>query len=213
MNIIIRSEQTQDFKRVEEVARDAFWNLYFPGANEHKVVNKIRSHKDFIKDLSFVIEVDGIVQGAIFYTNSKIIQKDTSEIIDTISFGPVFISPELHRIGLGKKLITHSIEIAKSKGYRGILTLGYKYHYEPYGFLSGKKYNISQSDGKFYKGLLVLPLYAGAFDDIYGYVLFSDALEVTQYEVDKFEENFPIREKKFEKSQEEFEKACIALDE
>ena len=49
----------------------------------------------------------------------------------TISFGPVFISPQFHRKGLGKELITHSIEVAQEMGYSAITTLGYPYPYEP----------------------------------------------------------------------------------
>ncbi len=212
MNIIIRNEEEKDFRRVEEVARDAFWNLYFPGGHEHAVVHKMRKHPDFIKELAFVIEVDGIVEGAIFYTHSKI-RLTGGETISTISFGPVFISPKYHRMGFGKKLITQTIELAKGMGYRGILTLGYPYHYEPYGFVGGKKYNISQSDGKYYKGLLALPLYEGAFDNITGYAMFSEALEVTEEEVNEFDSTFPFREKQFQESQIEFETTCAELDE
>ena len=34
MNIIVRNEEPKDHRRTEEVAREAFWNLYFPGAVE-----------------------------------------------------------------------------------------------------------------------------------------------------------------------------------
>lgn len=71
MNIVVRNEETKDYRRTEEVAREAFWNLYFPGAAEHYVVHQMRSHTDFIPELAFVIEVDGIVEGAIFYTHSN----------------------------------------------------------------------------------------------------------------------------------------------
>ena len=127
MNIIVRNEEPKDHRRTEEVAREAFWNLYFPGAAEHYVVHKMRSHPDFIQELAFVIEVDGTVEGAIFYTHSKVVTPDGE--FPTISFGPVFISPKYHRQGLGRKLITHSIEKAKVMGYSAILTLGYPYHY------------------------------------------------------------------------------------
>ena len=63
MNIIVRNEEPKDHRRTEEVAREAFWNLYFPGAAEHYVVHKMRSHPDFIQELAFVIEVDGTVEG------------------------------------------------------------------------------------------------------------------------------------------------------
>ncbi|WLR47194.1 N-acetyltransferase [Halobacillus litoralis] len=212
MQTNIRKENPQDYRRVEEMAREAFWNLYFPGCHEHFIIHKMREHEDFIKDLSFVIEVDGEVVGAIFYTHSKIVSKNQKEY-RTISFGPVFISPEFHRKGLGRKLITHSIQAAKEKGYRAILTLGFPYHYEPYGFVGGKQYNISMPDGKFYKGLLVLPLYEGALEDISGYVVFSDALEVDDEEVTAFDQSFPPKEKKVQESQREFEKAASMLDE
>ena len=61
------------------------------------------------------------------------------------------------------------LENAKEMGYSVILTLGYPYHYEPYGFRGGKKYDISMPDGKFYTGLLVLPLRKTALDGIHGY--------------------------------------------
>jgi len=212
MNIKIRNEEAKDYRRVEEVAREAFWNLYFPGGHEHYVVHKMRSHPDFIKELAFVIEVDEEIEGAIFYTHSKIVSEDKEEY-ETISFGPVFISPEFHRKGLGKELINHSIEVAKEMGYRAILTLGYPHHYEPYGFSGGKKYGISMPDGKFYKGLLVLPLYEGSLDDVSGYAEFSDVLDVTGEEVDEFDKSFPPKEKKYQASQDEYEAAAYLLDE
>jgi len=212
VDINIRNEEPKDYRRVEEVAREAFWNLYFPGGHEHYVVHKMRSHPDFIKELAFVIEVDGKIEGAIFYTHSKIVTGDRTEY-KTISFGPVFISPEFHRKGLGKELISHSIKVAKEMEYRAILTLGYPYHYEPYGFVGGKRYNISMPDGKFYKGLLALPLYEGALDDISGYADFSDAFDVTEEEVDEFDKSFPPKEKKYQASQDEYEAASSMLDE
>ncbi len=213
MQINIRNEQASDFKQVENVARDAFWNLYFPGAHEHFVVHKMRSHPDFINELTFVLEVDGKVQGGIFYTYSKIMLEDGGEF-KTITFGPAFIAPHLHRQGLGKKLIGHSIAVAKEMRHKAIITLGYPYHYAPYGFMGAKAYNISMPDGKFYKGLLALPLQAGALDNIKGSPVFSDVFEVNQDDVDAFDEsNFEPKEKQVQKSQEEFAASCAALDE
>lgn len=212
MSLIIRHEKESDYRLVEEVCRDAFWNLYFPGCAEHLAIHKIRKSTDFIKELSFVLELDGKIIGGIFYTKSKIIDKNNKEH-DMISFGPVFIHPDYHRKGFGRKLITHSIEKAKDLGYKAILTLGYDYHYSPYGFVGGKKYDISMEDGKFYKGLLVLPLYENALKNISGYVLFSDSLESTEKEIEEFDSTFPYKEKQFQESQKEYELASTMLDE
>lgn len=107
----------------------------------------------------------------------------------------------------------HSIQAAKKMGCRAILTLGYPYHYESNGFLGGKKYNISMPDGKFYKGLLVLPLYEGALDNIMGYAEFSDVFDVTGEEVDEFDKSFSPKEKKYQTSQDEYEATISMLDE
>lgn len=212
MNITIRNENKQDYRKVEEVAREAFWNLYFPGCSEHMVIHNMRNHPDFIPELSFVIEVDGEIVGSIFYTHSKVVSSDGTQH-KTITFGPVSILPSMHRKGLGRKLITHSIEEAKKLGYNAILTLGYPHHYEPYGFVGGKKYKISMPDGKYYKGLLVLPLYKGALDDISGYPVFADALETNEEEVEIFDKSFEPKEKGIQDSQKEYEIACCMLDE
>lgn len=212
MNIFIRKELEQDYRVVEEIAREAFWNLYFPGAHEHYVIHKMRNHPDFIKELTFVIEVDGKVEGAIFFTHSKIVLNENVEY-ETISFGPVFISPSHHRQGLGRKLIEFSIQKAKDMGYRAIVTLGYPYHYECYGFVKGKKYNISLDDGKYYVGLLVLPLYLNALSNISGHVIFSDVFEVNEKDVEEYDKGFPYKEKGYERSQREYEKTISLLDE
>ncbi|MGL5084496.1 MAG: GNAT family N-acetyltransferase [Clostridium sp.] len=212
MNIIIRNEVQEDYRKVLEVTREAFFNLYFPGCNEHMVIHNMRSHPDFIKELSFVIEVDGEIIGSIFYTHSKIISKDNT-IHKTITFGPVSILPSFHRKGFGYKLISHSIKKAKELGFTAILTLGYPYHYEPYGFVSGKKYGISMEDGKFYKGLLVLPLYEGALNNVNGYVEFADLFDPTEDEVNEFDKSFPEKIKGFKESQKEFEESVSMLDE
>lgn len=211
MNIKIRREEVKDYRKVEEVAREAFWNLYFPGAAEHVAINKLRRDNDFIPELTHIIELDNEIVGAIFYSKSKIVSENGTEY-ETISFGPVFISPKMHRIGLGRKLITYSIGEAKKLGYKAITTLGYPYHYETYGFLGGKKYGISMPDGKFYTGLLVLPLYDGALDDISGYAVFSEALEPSQEEIDEFDKTFPLKEKRVQESQKEFENAVSEID-
>jgi putative acetyltransferase len=54
MEITIRNENANDFRIVEDLTREAFWNLYVPGCNEHYLVHVLRNHVDFISDLDFV---------------------------------------------------------------------------------------------------------------------------------------------------------------
>jgi predicted N-acetyltransferase YhbS len=211
LKITIRNERSEDYRTVENIAREAFWNLYFPGCNEHVAIYKLRESEDFIPELTFVIEGDGEILGSIFYSHSRIVSEEGNHI-PTISFGPVSILPEYHRQGLGRRLISHSIEQAKKGGHRAIVTLGYPYHYEPYGFKGGKDYGIYMPDRKFYKGLLVLPLFNGALDGISGYAEFSHSLEPSEEETEEYDKSFPFKEKKIEPSQREFEIASVELD-
>lgn len=70
--ITIRNEKKDDFRTVEEITREAFWNLYNPGCNEHYVVHRMREHEDFIPELDFVAETDGKIVGNIMYTKAKL---------------------------------------------------------------------------------------------------------------------------------------------
>lgn len=211
MNINIRHEKPKDYNTVEQVTREAFWNLYCLGCNEHFIVHCLREHPDFIPALSFVIEVDGEIAGSIFYSHSKVVDEDGAEH-KTITFGPVSISPRLHRKGLGRTLITYSMEEAKRQGYSAIIIGGYPYHYVTYGFEGAKKFGISMPDGNYYTGIMALPLFHGALDKVKGQVYFSEALEPDERDLAEFDKRFPHKEKTITESQAKFEKAVSEID-
>lgn len=211
MKIIIRNEQNKDIGKTEQLARDAFWNVYIPGAYEHYIVHTMRQHEDYIKELAFVIEVDDEVVGAIYYTHSKIV--NGTEEYSTITFGPVFIAPAFQQRGLGKMLIEHSINKAKEMGFKAIMILGYWEEYSKYGFVSGKKYGVAMPDGKFYKGLLILLLDKPNLSEFGGIASFSNVLEPSIAEVEKYDKTFCYKEKLILASQKKFSDACQELDE
>lgn len=208
----IRIEQPEDYTIVEEITRRAFWNLYFPGASEHYLVHSMRSHGDYLPRLSFVIEENGEIVGSIHFTKAWIVTPRGEEI-PVLHFGPVSIAPNLHRQGYGRALITHAIECAREEGHRAIVLGGYRYHYECYGFSPTKKYNISMPDGKFYTGIMALPLYDGALDGISGTIKFSEALYPDESGLEAYDAAFPHMEKCVLPHQKEFEKAAAELDE
>ncbi len=211
MTITVRLEEKRDQRRLEEIARDAFWNLYIPGAHEHYVVHVLREHPDTIPELSLVIEEDGELLGAVYYTRSCIVRPDGPRV-DCITLGPVFIDPTRHRQGLGRQLIATSLERARELGFSRVIILGYPYHYQPYGFVGGKVYGIAMPDGEFYTGLQALELRAGSLSEAAGYAQFSSVFEITQEEVDLFDLEFPTREKCVLPSQEEYARACSEID-
>lgn len=210
--INMRNELSADYRRVEEITRKAFWNLYCPGASEHYLVHTMRNHKDYMPELSFVIEKDGELIGSIHFTHAKVITPEGEEV-SVIHLGPVCITPELHRQGFGRALITHAIERAKDLGHRAIVLGGFPYHYKPYGFVGTKKYNITMTDGKFYTGIMMLPLYEGALCGVAGKIKLSDGLYPDESGLEAYEASFPPREKQLLPCQKEFEKVAGELDE
>jgi predicted N-acetyltransferase YhbS len=212
MKLNIRQEEPKDFFEVENLTREAFWNLYKPGCNEHFIVRNLRNHSDYLAELSFVLESDGVISGSIFYSKSKIIHTNGIEL-ETITFGPVCIHPALHRKGLGRMLITHSIEKAKKLNHNAILIGGFPYHYKTYGFVGAKKYNIAMPDGQFYTGIMALPLRVGALDGIQNGILqFSDAFEPNEDSFETFDSQFTPKDKMVTPSQAEFEQAVSEID-
>lgn len=87
--ITIRKEVEAYYRTVEEVTRETFWNIYVPGASEHYLVHTMRSHKDFIPELTFVLEVDG----NIMHTKATLVDENKKKR-EILTFGSVSILPQ-----------------------------------------------------------------------------------------------------------------------
>ncbi|MFR1725903.1 GNAT family N-acetyltransferase [Emergencia timonensis] len=201
--IEIRNEEERDYKKVEEVTRAAFWNLYVPGCDEHYLTHIMRSHEDYIRDLDFVIEVDGEIVGNIMYTKAKLID-ESGEEKDILTFGPVCILPEYQRAGYGKKIIEHSFDKAAALGFDVIVIFGNPGNYVSRGFKSCKKYNICVPDGGYPAAMLVKELKPGALDGRKWIYHQSAVYEIDQEEARRFDDSLEKWEKKHLPCQEEF---------
>ena len=62
-NIIIRLEKKEEYREVENMVRESFWNVYRPGCLEHYVLNQLRDDPAFVRELDFVMEQDGKLIG------------------------------------------------------------------------------------------------------------------------------------------------------
>lgn len=203
MDISIRLEEKHDYFKVEDLTREAFWNLYKPGCDEHYLVHTMRNHSDFIADLDYVAEINKQIVGSIMYTKSHVYDEN-NEVLDTITFGPLCVHPKYQRIGIGTKLIEYTKKIVIDKGYPAIIILGDPHNYCKHGFRNGKDYNISTYDGKHPLGLLVLELKKGVFDNKKWRFKESDAYEIDESKIDEYDKRFNEKEKKYEYSQELF---------
>ena len=72
MTIKLRTEQPADYAETEHVTREAFWNHYSPGCNEHYLLHIMRGSPSFIPE-QYVVDVHcGSIVGKIDYANSVI---------------------------------------------------------------------------------------------------------------------------------------------
>lgn len=86
MSLIIRREEEKDHRAVEELTREAFWDVYHPGATEHLIVHQLQKKKHVIKDLNLVAEADGHLVGHILYVASEITADGIR--LPSLTFGP-----------------------------------------------------------------------------------------------------------------------------
>ena len=77
---IIRLERKEDRAKVENLVREAFWNVYRPGCLEHYVLHQMRNAEDFVPELAFVMEKDGEIIGQNVFVKAKIKADDGREI-------------------------------------------------------------------------------------------------------------------------------------
>ena len=204
--ITIRPEKQDDYRAVEHLTREAFWNVYVPGASEHYFVHTMRSHPDFIPELAFVLEKDGEIVGNIMYTKAWL-EDENGERKEILSFGPLCVAPEYQRCGFGKLLIEHSFEAARKMGYDVNVMFGNPGNYVSRGFVSCKKKNISfVVDGNFPTALLVCELVPSALDGRKWMYIPSTAADCCDdtVAVEAFDAQFPPKEKAWMPSQEEF---------
>ena len=205
-NVIIRRETEADYRAVEELTREAFWNVYVPGASEHYYVHTMRSHPDFIPELAFVLELDGEIIGNIMYTKAWL-EDESGNRREILSFGPLCVAPKYQRMKLGKLLIEHSFAAAREMGYDVNINFGNPGNYMSRGFVSCKKKNVSfVQEGNFPTALLVCELVPGVLDGKKWMYIPSTAADCCDdtCAVEAFDATFPKKEKEWRPSQEEF---------
>lgn len=202
-DLIIRNETENDCRTVEKITRDAFWDVNFPGCDEHYLAHILRGHEDFIRELDFVAELDGQVIGNIMYTKAALIDENGVEK-EILTFGPVSIAPEFQRMGYGKRLIGYSLEKAAEMGHEAVVIFGSPANYVSCGFKSCKKYNVSLADGVYPCAMLVKELKQDALSGKKWVYRESPAYNFDEKDAEEFDKQFEKREKGYRRSQEEF---------
>ncbi len=201
--MIIRKERPEEQWAVENLIRDAFWNVQEPGATEHYLAHQMRDHKDFVPELNMVAELDGRIVGSIMYTISELVAED-GEVKKCLTFGPIAVHPDVQRKGIGKALIETTFAAAKELGYDSVVIFGHPSNYVARGFISCIRVNVCIGDGYFPTALLVKPLTDNAFDGRRWSFRESPVCSIDSSAAQAYDQLFPRKEKKLLPCQEEF---------
>jgi predicted N-acetyltransferase YhbS len=194
MTTIIRKTSTNEFKITENLTREAFWNLYKPGCDEHLALHQLRRSTSYISELDLVAFLNDTLVGHIITTKAKVVDSSGSES-EVLCVGPVSVLPELQGQGIGSVLIRESIRIAGDMGYRGMVLFGNPDYYHRFGFKNAAEYGITTKEGRNFEPFMALELFQGELTSIKGRFFEDKAFETDEFTLEAFEKQFPYKEK------------------
>ncbi len=192
--ITLRPETERDYRAVEHLTRDAFWDIYKPGCDEHLLAHKLRSVEAFLPELDYVAVQDGRIVGNIMYSAARVID-DGGRIHPILTFGPLSVLPDCQGQGIGSVLVRHTLDIARATGYPAVIIFGNPGFYHRFGFKSADQFGITTREGASLDAFMALPLYEGALNGISGRFYEDDVFQVDPMALDEFDKAFPYREK------------------
>lgn len=193
----IRPEEKKDHRAVEELIRESFWNVYRPGCSEHYVIHVLRDDPAFVKELDFVMELDGRLIGQNIFVKT-IVESDDGRIIPVLTMGPICVANDLKRQGFGKALLDHSLEKAADLGFGAVLFEGNIDFYGKSGFDYASRFGIryhdlpEDADASFF---LCKELIPGYLDNVCGVYQTPQGYYVADADVEEFDKSFPYKEK------------------
>lgn len=165
--IVIRRERPQEQRAVENLTREAFWNVYRPGCTEHYVLHCYRSDPAFVPELDLVMELDGELIGQVIYVRSQIDRPD-GRSLPIMTFGPIGIAPAFKRQGYGKRLLDYSMEQAEKQGAGALAITGNIAFYGRSGFVPAKTRDVRYADDTDAEYFLIKELKPGFLDGVSG---------------------------------------------
>jgi len=194
MNLTIRQAKEIDFKETESLTREAFWDLYKPGSDEHFVLHKIRESKSYIGELDLILTPDRRIIGHIICTKARIVDSMNQDHI-VLCVGPFSIMNEYQGKGYGSKLMEYCIEKSSELGYVAMILFGNPQYYHRFGFRNAIEYGISTKEGLNFDPFMAKELQNDGLKEIHGKFYEDESYSVDLAELNEFEKQFPYKEK------------------
>lgn len=196
-NITFRLERKEEYRQVEELVRESFWNVYRPGCVEHYLLHLLRGHRDFVPELDIVMIQNGKIIGQNVFVKT-VIKGDDGRNIPIMTMGPICVANELKRQGYGKMLLDYSLVKAAEAGCGALCFEGNIDFYGKSGFSFAENFGIRYhglpegADASFF---LCRELVDGYLDGITGEYATPEAYLIDETEAEEFDKSFPYKEK------------------
>ena len=126
--MIVRKETVLDIEAITQVTIAAFKTLPISNNTEQFIIKALRAAGALT--LSLVAEIDGHIVGHVAFS-PVIVSDDTKE---WYGLGPVSVSPEYQKQGIGKSLINEGLSLLKQMGGQGCALVGDPNYYIRFGF-------------------------------------------------------------------------------
>ena len=200
MNIndcVIRLERKEEYREVETLVRDSFWNVYRPGCLEHYVLHVLRDDSAFVPELDFVMVKDGRIIGQNMFMRA-VINADDGRELPIMTMGPICIANDLKRQGYGKLLLDYSLEKATELGCGALCFEGNIDFYGKSGFSYASDFGIRYHglpEGEDASFFLCRELIKGYLDGVTGEYSTPQGYFVDEAEAEKFDALFEPKTK------------------
>lgn len=196
-NYVIRRERPEEERAVEELVRDAFWNVYRPGCLEHYLLHRLRRDPAFVDELDLVLESGGRIIGQVVFMRASI-KDDSGRDIPIMTLGPICVAPDRKRRGLGKYLLDNALEKAAALGCGAVCLEGDISFYGRSGFEYASGFGLRYSglpegsDAPFFLCKELIPGYLGGVTGLY---VPPEGYMIDEKEAEAFDLDFPPKEK------------------
>lgn len=166
---MIRTEQVQDYPQIEHLLKKAF-----QGDAEARLVNRLRTLKEFEPELSLVAEERGIITGHIMFSYASIVDEQLS--YQAAGLAPLAVDPSFQRTGIGGALIREGLERCRQHNIPLVFLIGHPSYYPRFGFIQAGDYGFEMKQFKVSQEVfMVYEIKKGALNRIKGEFRYTDA--------------------------------------
>lgn len=194
MELEIRCERPEDFRAVEALTREAFWNQYAPGCLEHYLVRQLRDSADFLPQLDLAAVSEGKLVGNIMAAKG-IVRCDGGGQREVVTIGPLSVDPSCQRQGIGSRLLEELKRAARALGFGALFLCGDPEYYGKQGFLPAERFGIRTEDDCYAAALQVCELSEGALRGMRGRYCEAPVYQISEAAAEEFDRRFPAKKK------------------